>query len=191
MKSSTVYIVSLMILLFVSSAQASEMSGNVNFFLGQKTLNDDAWESLGVEKQGEFGILIDFKKEDWPVSIALDFLGSSDKTTISGIEFEGTTTEFDIGIRKIVEIPGSALRPFIGGGFAFVKAEAVARRGALSVSVDDSATGFWFDAGAYVVISEHFNLGVEARYSDAEVRFGTVDLEAGGRHVGVILGYHW
>jgi hypothetical protein len=31
----------------------------------------------------EFGVKLDFKQESWPVSIAIDFLASSDDTTMS------------------------------------------------------------------------------------------------------------
>lgn len=43
-----------------------------------------------------FGILLDFKQLDWPVSIVLDGLRSEDSATEAGVELEGITSEFDI-----------------------------------------------------------------------------------------------
>ena len=68
-------------MLFFINANANEWTGNVNFFLGQKTLDEDDWAPL--DKQGEFGVLVDFKQQNWPVSIAIDFLGSADDGTDS------------------------------------------------------------------------------------------------------------
>lgn len=67
------------LMLCFASANANAWTGNVNAFLGQKTLEENDWAPL--DKQGEFGVLVDFRQPDWPVSIALDFLGSYDEAT--------------------------------------------------------------------------------------------------------------
>jgi len=135
-----------------------------------------------------FGVLVDFKQKNWPISIAIDLLGSLDQETISGVEREGRTSEFDIGVRKIWEVAGSSIRPFIGGGLAFLNAE---KEDAGIFSVNDSGTGIWLNGGVYWTIGQHFNLGLQARYSQAEVTLFGANVEAGGTHAGIMLGYHW
>ncbi len=173
------------------SASCEEYSGNVNFFLGGKSLDDD-WDP--VEDQGEFGIMVDYKKVGWPLSIAIDLLGSNDDDSI----FEGTTTEFCFGVRKTWE-PSTNMRPFFGGGLAIISAEIEIG----PFNDDDSAVGIWLGGGVYWTLTEHCNIGVLLRYSDAEVELdpryagvqlipgGPIDIDGGGGHFGLILGYHW
>ena len=168
----------------VYAAQQSDWTGNVNFFLGAKVLDEDDWEP--AEEQDEFGIEVDFKQRNWPVSIAIDFLYGSGDGTIYGVKCESETTELNIGIRNIWD-QSPHVRPFIGVGIAFISAEA-------SVpwySVDDSSVGIWFGGGVYWTLGESFNIGLEAKYSTAEVTFNGFDVEAGGRHFGMLIGFHW
>lgn len=185
MKKSIIVIV---LILFVLNVHAGESSGNVNFILGTKTLDSDDWGPF--DEQAAFGVLLDFKQETWPISIAIDILGSLDRETELGIEVDGSTSEFDIGIRKIWEVSGSTIRPFIGGGLAFITAKFETNT-PVKESVDDSATGIWLNGGVYWTLGQHFNLGLQARYSKAEVTLFDVDGEAGGTHAGIMLGYHW
>lgn len=177
-----------MLVLFVVNAHANEWSGNANFILGTKSLESDDWGPF--DEQLAVGVLVDFKQKNWPISMAIDLLGSLDEETISGVKTEGSTSEFDIGIRKIWEVSGSSIRPFIGGGIAFITAEQKLTNG-ISVSVDDSATGIWLNGGVYWTLGQHFNLGLQARYSKADVQLAGVDVEAGGTVAAVMLGYHW
>ena len=177
----------LMLFFINANVNANEWTGNVNFFLGQKTLEENDWAP--VDKQAEFGVLVDFKQQNWPVSIALDFLGSTDEATESGVNIEGTTSEFDVGVRKIWAVAGSSIRPYIGGGLAFINAEFKATN--FPVSDDDNGTGIWLNGGVYWTLGQHFNLGLDLRYSQADVTVFGVDVDAGGTHAGIILGYHW
>jgi opacity protein-like surface antigen len=188
MRKVTFIIVACFLLSIPSSAICDSWTGNINAFLGTKQLDKDDWEPL--EEQSEFGVMVDFKKTNWPVSIAIDFLTSSDETTISGITIEGKTSEFAFGVRKIFATSGN-FRPFIGGGLANISAELSGKSGWASVSDDDSAMGFWLCGGIYWTFAESFNLGLQLRYSDAEVTLYNIDGEAGGTHTGLLLGYHW
>lgn len=47
------------------------------------------------------------------------------------------------------------------------------------------------DGGVYFTVAQHFNIGAEVRYSMADVDIAGVDADAGGLHVGLLLGYHW
>ena len=186
MKKSVIVLI--LMLFVVVNANANEWTGNLNFFLGQKTLDKDDWAP--VEDHGEFGILLDFKPKSWPISIAIDILGSASEETLAGVVYKGTTSEFDVGVRKIWET-GGPIRPFIGGGIASIAAEFEVSNGYFLLSDDDTSTGIWINGGVYWTLGKHFNLGLEARYSKAEVKLFGVDGEAGGSHVGLLLGYHW
>jgi len=133
---------------------------------------------------------VDFKQDQWPVSIALDFLVSVDETTVFGANVEAITSEFNAGVRKIWEVSGSPIRPYIGGGLAFVNAELTVTD-FFTVVDDDRGTGIWLNGGVYWTLGQSFNLGLDVRYSDADVTLFGVDAKAGGTHIGLILGYHW
>lgn len=173
-------------------------TGNINAFLGSKALDKDDWEP--VEEQGEIGIKIDFKQQSWPVSIAIDFLASeSDEERglfydpsfgIFEAAFQGRTSELNLGVRKIWDhFPH--VRPFIGGGLSFIRAEGEVSAFGDSVSDDDAGTGLWIGGGVYWTLADHFNIGLELMASSAEVTIFDTDVNAGGGHFGVLAGYHW
>lgn len=182
-----------------SSGHASEgdVTGNLNFFLGSKTLEKDDWAPL--DEQGEIGIKVDFKKKDWPLSIAIDLMSSAAMEDnyfyipgygTSYYELEGYTSELGLGVRKIWD--GSpSIRPFIGGGVAIISGEIEARTGFVSISDSDSSMGLWIEWGVYWAVTEHLNLGFDMRFSDAEIELFGVEGEAGGGHFGALIGYHW
>ena len=164
-----------------------DVTGNVNLFVGQKTLEKDDWKPL--EKQTEVGIMFDIGGKDWPVNIALDILVSTDEDTISGVNIEATMTEFDIGIRKSF-LDGN-FHPQIGGGLAFINAELKGTYLGPTVSDDDTGVGFWASGGLYYSIIQHINVGLDLRYSYAKGTLFDVEGDSGGTHIGVFAGYHW
>lgn len=171
-----------------SDSSPDGWTGNINFFLGAKVLDEDDWEP--VEEQAEIGFLLDFKRKSWPVSIAVDLLGSYAEDEVYGVDIEARTSELCFGVRKIWD-SFEHVRPFIGGGIAFIWAEIEGESWGLSVSDDDTAPGIWIGGGVYWTLAEHFNIGLQARWSKAEVTLFDVDGEAGGGHFGFFLGYHW
>jgi len=165
-------------------AICGDWTGNLNVFLGSKALDEDEWEP--ADEQDEFGIEVDFKQHGWPVSIAIDFLSASGEGTYLGTKFESETSELNVGVRKIWDKSPHA-RPFIGGGIPFITGEF----SGLGVSHDDNATGFWIGGGVYWTLAEHFNIGLEAKISSADVTLFGVEADAGGGHFGLLLGFHW
>lgn len=166
---------------------AGNFTGNVNVFLGQKQLDDDDWGRL--DDQDELGLLFDFAQKSWPINIAIDLLGSRESASYAGYDVDGKTTEFCVGVRKIFILDQSAIfKPYVGGGLAFIGAELEDEFGH---SEDDNGAGIWLNAGGYFTLSQHFNIGLDLRYSKAEVTLSGEEVEAGGTHIGLILGYHW
>lgn len=183
------YFLAALLTLFVANANAASFTGNVNFFLGQKSLKSADWSPL--EDQMAFAVLVDFKQDSWPVSIAIDTLGSYKDTTVSGIKFEGSTGELDFGVRKIWDVSATTMRPYVGGGVAFIRAEIKGSYLYTTVSDNDTGIGYWLNGGIYWALTPHFNLGMDLRYSNAKVTLYGLSGEAGGTSAGLIAGYHW
>ncbi len=191
-----VAMVMLAFVLVVPSAYAEgDWTGNLNFILGQKTMDGD-WDP--VDEQGLFGINIDFGKRSWPVHMAIDLTGTSTTGTdpFWG-DIEGSTGEFNLGARKIWEI--DSFKPFIGGGLSFMSAEVKFKD--VGFSCDGTTTGLWFGGGAYWTLGERFNLGFDLKQSSGKIAseditctggwMMTDDLEVGGTQMGLLLGIHW
>jgi len=192
------------------SAQEGDWSGNINLFGGQKSLNKDDWSDdlLDLSIQNEFGIKIDFRQEDWPASIAIDYLYSSADDSGSGTFFDpflgtfsgsekvkGEISELHLGLRGIVDLP-SPIRPFIGGGACLFTAKqsvdlSVSGLGSFSDSDTDNTVGVWFEAGIYATLAEHYNIGVDFAYSEGTVTLFDESTKVGGFHYGLLAGYHW
>lgn len=155
MRKVTIFVIACFLFSIPNLAICNESTGNINFFLGAKQLDEDDWEP--VDEHDEVGILLDFRKKSWPVSLAIGYLSSSDEQTealyypgigIYDTDFKGETTELSFGIQKIWD--GSpSLRPYIGGGIALISAEFEGTIWGISVSDDDTATGFWIGGGIY------------------------------------------
>ena len=170
----------------------SAFSGNINVFLGQKTLDEDDWEPL--EKQTEFGLNVAFKQQNWPVSVTLAYYSTSGDETVDDVDMKGKSTEICGGVKKIFD-QSSQIRPYVAGGVASIKMEAVYSYPGISLTLDGSAIGFWAGGGVYYIAAEHFNIGLDVRYSEATVTFDILDeeldVEAGGLHYGIMVGYHF
>ncbi|MBN2372822.1 hypothetical protein JXL19_03415 [bacterium] len=175
-------------------------SGNINLFLGAKFLDDGDWEP--VDKHLERGILFDIRHRRFPLSLAVDFFYSEDDEDI-GVDIlnygpiysyvESQTIELNLGIRKIWDKP-KHVRPVIGGGLAIVNAETEAMALGASVSDENTGIGIWIEAGLYYTLAyqkNQFNIGFDARWSKAKVNLFDIEGNAGGWHIGTLLGYHW
>ncbi len=168
-------------------AIAGDWTGNANFFLGQKSLDSNDWEPL--EDQIEFGAEVSWGPKSWPVLIATDILISGDSDDISGVDVDAATSEFDFGVRKIWAV--ESFHPYVGGGLAIVGAAIEASSGGNSIDESDNGVGVWVGGGAFWRLGSHFNIGGSVRFSTADVEFGSEDVDAGGFHVGLLLGWGW
>lgn len=178
----------MLFLVLVVFNSTSWAEGNVNVMYGMKYLDSDDWEP--TEKNQEFGLMVDFKAENWPLSIAIDILFSEDDDYLGSAKVEAKTQEFNLGIRKYFPI-NQRLKSYLGGGLAFINAEASASLYGLTATQDDDGIGVWLSGGAVYTVADHFNIGLDLRYSKAEVTIGGVDGEAGGAHILVFAGFHF
>jgi len=178
------------LLLILPMANAGDWSGNVSGYLGQKTLDDNDWQEL--DKQAELGVIFDLKQKDWPISIAFDILASGDVHESGAQKNTGYTVEHHIGVRKIFTLQGRSIKPYVGGGISIASSEIENKNGSIIVNDEkDRGLGSWVGVGTYYELGPHFNIGVDVRYSKAEVTLINEDREIGGLHTGITVGYHW
>jgi hypothetical protein len=172
----------------IDSRAAQEWTGNANLLLGVKFLDEIDWEPL--DQQAELGIDVDFRKQEWPVNLAVAFVASRDEDDVNGIDLDGSTAELRFGIRKIWE-PDQTIRPFFGGGLVFLRADLDSEYQGTKISDDDTGVGIWLNGGIYWTLNRFFNLGFNLGLSTGEVTLFGYDTDAGGFHTALILGYHW
>jgi len=179
-------------------AARAAADGQVNFFLGQKALDSGDWDP--VDEQAEIGAVMSFGQDAWPIHIAVDVLFSGDDGTLQdpllgSIDVTGSTFEVGAGVRKIWGKKG--MHPYVGGGIAIIGAKAELDSPFGNADADDSAVGPWIDGGIFWRLGTRFNIGFDVRWSEAEVDldFGgglvTNDIDAGGLHAGLLLGFGW
>jgi hypothetical protein len=179
-------------------------AGHIHLFGGVKALDENEWEP--VDSQQELGLQTSFGAAAWPVMVAVDYFHATDDVDDGPFTFTGTTQEIGLGVRKIWT-KGRA-HPYIGGGAAWIDAEveteaprpAPAPGAALlpepdpdggTSSVSDSAAGIWVGGGVFWRLGTHVDLGIAARFSSANVEIFGDELQAGGLHAGVLLGFGW
>jgi opacity protein-like surface antigen len=171
------------------NTQTDSWTGNVSGYAGHKSVDDEDWPNL--DSQTSVGVISDFRKQSWPVSIAADLIFSADVHE-SGVEEDtGGTAEAHLGARKIFALDNSSFRPYVGGGIALVTALLENDNAGVTVDDDDRAVGAWVGAGTYYAVTPGFNLGLDVRYSKAEVTLFDKEREAGGLNAGITAGYHW
>jgi hypothetical protein len=183
----------------VASPQAwARYEGNLNFMIGQKWLKESEWSP--VDQQPELGVLFAFAPERSPIYFAIDALYSRDTQTMDtslygAVEVEGTTQEYSIGIRKVWNGDGRSTRPFLGAGGCVVLSDLNLDSAAVTRHLGDKSYGVWIEGGITWRLGKHVNLGFELRYSTASASFEglgqPIDVDAGGFHAGVLIGYGW
>ncbi|MDD5209366.1 MAG: hypothetical protein PHV36_08270 [Elusimicrobiales bacterium] len=199
MKTLSLYTGAMSLAVFLSilpparAAAGNQWTGNANLLLGAKALDKNDWEP--ANEQGEAGVETDFRRRDWPLSVAIDVLGAAGEGKIydpffGEAKMQSETSELCLGVRKVWD--GSpSVRPFIGGGISMIKA--TARVTVLGVTVEDSGsgTGSWLGGGVYWTLGDSFNIGFEFRTSSGKAKLFGQEIKAGGGHGGLLVGYHW
>jgi hypothetical protein len=192
-------IVPLLVIVAAAAAPTAALAryeGNVNFFVGQKWLNTSDWSP--VDEQPELGVMLAFAPERSRVYFALDVLASQASTTATSsihgtVDVTGETREYDVGVRKVWNV--GTTHPFLGAGGCLIVSRLRYDSPTYSPSYGDENYGVWVDGGVTWRIGGHFNLGFNLRASLAHGRFDSAtppkDVEVGGFHAGMLLGYGW
>ena len=174
---------------YADDTPADGWTGNVSGYVGHKSVDDKDWPNL--DSQASVGVISDFGKQSWPVSIAADLLFAGTVHESGVNEDTGGTMEIHLGARKIFTLEHSSFKPYVGGGVALVGAMLENENAGVTVDDDDTVYGTWVGAGTYYAVTPSFNIGVDVRYSKAEVTLFDKEREAGGLHAGITAGYHW
>jgi hypothetical protein len=189
-------------------ACATGWSGNVNALMGVKMLDDDDWGDF--DDQVEFGVMADFGMDSWPISLtgsltySYDSDSDWDDNEIGNNYFytyyaeEGTTVELNLGLKKIWPV-GERFNIYVSGGLAVIYGE-------MEITTsdnlywgsyydrddeDDTGVGGWGSVGCYMTFARHINVGLNLGYSSAEIDMYDEDIDAGGYHVNMLVGYAW
>jgi hypothetical protein len=182
-------------LAFASTASA-RYDGNLNFFLGQKWLDQSDWEP--VDRQLEIGLMLAFGIERAPIHFALDAFTSEasetvDSSILGAVDVKSSVQEFAIGVRKVWNL--GVTRPILGAGGCMVMAEIDYDAPGFRASFEDNDYGLWIEGGVMWRVGKRANLGLDLRYSWAEGKFTRngvpADVKTGGVHAGAIVGFGW
>jgi len=189
-------------LLLVSAlwAGSAMAEGTIALFLGQKSFDDEEFAHnpkspdpggwAPVETMPEIGVHLSVGRSEWPVKMAVDFLYAYDSDTDEvEVEREGSTFELGLGVRKFWSVWGDRFQPFVGGGLTPIKLEQKATAGGFSRDDDQLAMGPWVDCGILWTVRKKFSLGLDLRWSMGKSQLRGTDVDAGGTHVGLLLGW--
>jgi hypothetical protein len=176
-----------------ASTALADGNGHVDFFVGQKALDAD-WDP--IDRQGQFGVVMSFGRDEWPIHIAADVLVSAKEGTLFGpIDVSGGTFEAAAGVRKIWG--QKAFHPYAGAGIAIVGAGIELSSPVGDADDSDATIGPWVGGGIFWRLGTRFDIGIDVRWSTGKVDldFGggvtAPDLDAGGLHYGLLLGFGW
>lgn len=164
---------------------------NLTGYLGHKKLEQNDWPN--TDSHASVGLLFDFKKENWPINLAIDLIATDEAFDINIGSFRETsaTTEVHLGVRKFFDFSTTSFRPYIGGGIANIDGEIKIKNNEGNFQDDNSELGYWVGVGTYYAFSSHVLLGVDIRYSNANGEILNIDRDMGGLHSGISIGYSW
>jgi len=169
--------------------------GDLNLFVGQLWLQSSDWSP--VDEQPELGLMLNFGEERAPIHFAVDLFASSKKVSNTAPtgngRVKGASHEIAVGVRKVWA--EHATRPHLGAGAVAIAVSEELEGPFGAGTNEDRAYGAWVDLGVSWRLATHLNLGLEARYSYALATVGSGssarDVDVGGVHLGLLIGYGW
>ena len=179
-------------LLAAGGASAEDMSGNVQFLVGQRYMSN-YWNPL--DRPTMFGVVVDFAPASSPVRVALGGQFSFGNKTVTTPVFGRTghvevgTFEFSAGFVWL-PVKKDVVRPYIGAGALLIGA-AAGKKWSWSGSGDsDRSFGFYGNAGLYFKVGERFNIGIDGRIvRGTNIQLGPDEGNANYEQVSLLLGY--
>lgn len=178
-------VISMLLLTALSSSvyAGNDWTGHASLLFSQKSLDSKDWKAAD-DHPGSGGLITDFKKQRWPVSIAIDMIGSDEDKVTEGKRTEAKIGELDLGVRKIWTLSTLPISPYIGGGIAFVNVEKTVGNN----KQEEDDVGAWAGIGVYWNVTDRFIVGADMRYTDSEVKLAGQKVDAGGLNTGISLG---
>ena len=178
---------SLLVILPNSFVHADDSwSNRVSILFGQKHLQKDIFDE---NKHSAFGIGFDIKKQDWPVSIAIDLVGSGKETNNANSGSDVATGELHLGIRKHWLF--NNIEPYIGGGASLSVTEITNFSGDGIEKQDDDEIAYWVSTGINWKFDSNIVVGADIRYSDAKAELFNSAIKTSGVYSMVTVGYQF
>ncbi len=163
--------------------------GNVNFSLGERSLNSNDFEP--VDEQTFIGAFADFTVSDWPIDLAAGIYRSTKSDSIGAADVTATITELSFGAMKTWQFAGN-MHPFAGGGLSVVQVDAEIDAGAASADDSSTAAAMYAEGGVYWRLGSAMNLGMHARFNrGASHDFAGTNIDSDYFQVGVLAGFAW
>jgi len=161
--------------------------GNLNFSLGQRSLDSNDYEP--VDDQTYIGATIDWDNMEWPVNLAGGLYFSSEEESIGSTDVTASIIEATFGVMKTWG-EGKTMHPFLGGGLGVVRVEAEIDDPLISAKEDDTGAAFYTEGGIYWSLSQAFNLGVSGRFMTApSIEIAGEDFDTTYFQVGILAGW--
>lgn len=176
----------------VTTVQA--WTGNLNILLGSKTLDEDYWAP--AEEQETVGIQFNFKKDQWPVHLAIEYNQGSGNGIfyhhiwLQEVKVESDVMEVDIGVKKIWDT-SPMMRPFLGLGGSFIKARLDLTNNVGIRTDSENTLGIWIGGGIYWTLVNNLNLGFDVKVSFGNVMLYGINTDVGSGQSALLFGYHW
>ncbi len=173
--------------------------GNANFFVGQRTLDQDDIEGLelkALDDQTPFGVSVDWSVGDWPIHLVAGlYLSSRDETEDFGpltIDEKVSFMELSFGVNKTWAVSGN-VRPFIGGGLVRMEGKLeLDATGVGSLDEDDDVIAVYGEGGLYWRLGSAFNLGGAVRLvKAADMEIQGSDFDGDYIQYGLLIGWGW
>ncbi|MEZ8374980.1 outer membrane protein [Vibrio cyclitrophicus] len=181
-------VIASLLLLSTGFANASGNDVTIKMLLGEKSL-DSNWGKN--DSMDSIGLQFTYLPASVPVGVALDFYGSGNEEKTNGIKTETTVAEINLGVRWQPQLFSDSWAPYLGGGVSYAAAELQDLNSGKKSTYKDNGVGFWVGGGIDFIFTERWSIGVDARYSEVDVKLNGQTVDAGGLGFGATVGYRF
>ncbi|KJZ15632.1 hypothetical protein OA92_16460 [Marinomonas sp. SBI22] len=173
--------------LSAGTVHAADTASTFKVVIGSKSL-EDKWGK--DDSMDTLGLLFTYFPSSLPIGIATDIYGNGNETGNS-VKTETAAGEFNLGLRLQSPVLNKSFSPYIGAGVSFVAAEREVNNAGKKTTYDDTGVGYWVGGGIDYIFAQRWTLGIDARYTSADVKLNGQELDAGGSGFGATLGYRF
>lgn len=178
--------------LVASGASAEDMSGNVQFLVGQRYMSD-YWKPL--DRPTMFGVIVDFAPESSPVRVALGGQFALASKSVTDPVF-GKTGDVNAGMFEFsagflwLPVRKGVVRPYLGAGAVLITAGIGNDWADWGSGDTDTSFGFYGNAGLYFKVGDTFNIGLDGRIvRGTSIQLGPDEGDANYEQVSLLLGF--
>jgi hypothetical protein len=143
-----------------------------------------------VDRQFEYGLVAHVRPPLLPLGVQANWLQGRREAdaSIGGAEVTErlVVDEFQVGVGRVFD-PLILVHPFIAGGISRTRAS-VTVSGAAASSESASAWGWWIQGGSYFSVGL-LEIGALVGWSRADVDMSGTTINAGGKRIGLIVGF--